>query len=87
MRPQRDSQSKARQAALCTNTWYSVREVLPWADKEVLCRMPDGTKRTLAWDGRSWYDPKTKIKQFFYYTSEQPTHFLIFEEFFDDKNY
>ena len=72
---------------LVTNEWTDALRQKPWKDREVLCLMSDGTKRTLAWNGMYWYDPVTRIRQRYYEDGLHPTHFYIFENFIKTEDY
>lgn len=68
---------------LLTNEWYDAVKRKPWRGREVLVQMSDGTKRTLAWNGMYWYDPATRIRQWFNEDGVHPAFFYIFERNFN----
>ena len=73
---------------LTTNEWIKIKDgVHPWKDRRCLVRMSDDTRVDLEWNGYYWRDPKSHIRQRYNEDSVHPTHFLIYERFFEDKEY
>lgn len=65
---------------ITTNEWTDAEKRKPWAKREVLVLMSDGTKRVLYWNGMYWVDPVTKIIQRWFDGGVHPVMFYVFEK-------